>query len=440
MFAALPHLARLVHGNVCSIQKLVKEFREYWSRHTADGEASMTDKTGDMSVTDGDISVTDNNTSVTDNNASVTDNNASVTDADGDVSMTDKKCDTSLIQKDMSMTDKDCDTSVIDKDGDTSMIDKDIDSNKNSDVTSIPTDPSLNASHIGSPDGIDGCVKPVCRYTFSKRQLDKTIRKLGVYEKRTEYRRTCWYVHQHLLEKFSLTDLPIPTEWQWLTRPNVDPTKKKKKLMTPRVRNTSTPVRSNTPTIKQFAVPNMKPIVNPVQKRPQFSAAITSPGGCVVPIVIDDDACSTVAPSIVDAAPPTAPSGEKVISNALSLPYSSTAVLTQLPQVSTSGGRSETVICEDSDNSLILHFSESESGMTDGHTDIAAGQVAFPKFPKPPSSGQIGGKKKEKERVKPRRVMPTLLSMFNSQTQSKGMLNGAKNKPGANVSTPIEID
>ena len=421
----------------------MKEFREYWSRHTAvDGDASTTDKAGDVSMTDkaGDVSMTDKagDMSMTEGDISVTDNNTSVTDADGDVSMTDKECDTSLIHKDMSMTDKDCDTSVIDKDRDVSMIDKDIDSNKNNDVTSIPTDASLNASHIGSPGGADGGVKPVCRYTFSKRQLDKTIRKLGVYEKRAEYGRTCWYVHQHLLEKYSLTDLPIPTQWQWLTRPNVDPTKRKKKLMTPRVRNTSTPVRSSTPTIKQFAVPNMKPIVNPVQKRPQFSAAITSPGGCVGPIVIDDEACSAVAPSVVEAAPP----GEKVASNALSLPYSSTAVLTQLPQVSTSGGRPETTVCEDSDNSLILHFSESESGTTDGHTDTPAGQVAFPKFPKPPSCGKIGGKNKEKERVKPRRVMPTLLSMFDSQTKSQGMLNGAKAKvkPGTTDSTPIEID
>ena len=33
-FPALPHLIRLVHGNILSINKLVLEFREYWHQKT----------------------------------------------------------------------------------------------------------------------------------------------------------------------------------------------------------------------------------------------------------------------------------------------------------------------------------------------------------------------------------------------------------------------
>lgn len=32
VFTAIPDLIRLVHGNVCSIQRLIREFREYWRR------------------------------------------------------------------------------------------------------------------------------------------------------------------------------------------------------------------------------------------------------------------------------------------------------------------------------------------------------------------------------------------------------------------------
>ena len=445
LFTALPHLVKLVHGNICSIQKLIKEFREYWSRHTAaDGDISMTDKAddlsvrekdGDMSVVekDGDVSVTekDGDMCVTekDNNVSVADcsiADMSVTDADGDVSM----------------IDTDADTSVVDKDGDTSMIDKDGD--RDGDVTKeiVTTD----ACHIGSPGGVDSSLNTVCRYTFSKRQLDKTIRKVSMYERRPEYKRCCWYVHQHLLEKYSLTDLPIPTQWQWLTRSNVD--LRKKKVVAPNDRSSSTPVRNSTPTIKRFAVPNMKPIVNPIRKRPQLAATITSPGSCKSPILIDD-ACSslaTVTPSIGEIA--AAPSGEKVVSGTLAVPHELTAVITRLPKVSTPGGHAATPVYEDSDNSLVLHFSESESGTTDGHSDNVADQVAFPKFPMPPSSRKSSWNEtgsKGKDRSKPRRVMPTLITMFGNQTKLVGVTNSTPEKPAISKlagsdSTPIEID
>ena len=418
---------------MCSIQKVIKEFREYWCRHTAaDSDASTTERDGDASTTDKptDVSVIKKHSVDSVANCSV---DVSISDADGDVSMIDNDGDTSVIDKDgdVSMADKDGDTSITEKNGDVSIAEKDDDTSiaekvgdmsvthKDGDSSMVHEDgdTSLMKNKDGdvTSESLSGIKTEGC-YTFSKRQLDKTIRKLAVYERRPQYRRCCWYVHQSVLEKYGLTELPIPTQWHWLTRPNVSP--KKKKVVAPRIRGSSTPVRSNTPTIKQFAVPNMKLTVNPIRKRPQFAAMNV---GSESPIVIDDGVClsSTVSPS-----------GE-VVSDVL------------VPRA--------TVICEDS-NSLVLHFSESESGITDDRSnDAITSKASFPKFTdqsnRRKSSGNTPGNK-GKGKDKARRVMPTLLSMFGSQTKTVATTNSTTKQsttsnlpplPGSD-SAPIEID
>ncbi|XP_063955951.1 chromatin assembly factor 1 subunit A-like [Lytechinus pictus] len=51
-------------------------------------------------------------------------------------------------------------------------------------------------------------------HVISKRQLDLKIISIAVRERRPQhFKRICWYVHDHILEKYNLTDLPVPTAW-----------------------------------------------------------------------------------------------------------------------------------------------------------------------------------------------------------------------------------
>ncbi|XP_038066952.1 chromatin assembly factor 1 subunit A-like [Patiria miniata] len=55
--------------------------------------------------------------------------------------------------------------------------------------------------------------------SISKRQLMITINDIAVREKRPQFPRTCWYVHQRVLEKYNQQNLPIPCQWQNITKP-----------------------------------------------------------------------------------------------------------------------------------------------------------------------------------------------------------------------------
>uniref|UniRef100_A0A3Q3KCP8 Chromatin assembly factor 1 subunit p150 C-terminal domain-containing protein n=1 Tax=Monopterus albus TaxID=43700 RepID=A0A3Q3KCP8_MONAL len=48
-------------------------------------------------------------------------------------------------------------------------------------------------------------------------QLKRLIRTSAVYEKRSTYRRCCWYVHPEVLSCFGLEALPVPCQWTYLT-------------------------------------------------------------------------------------------------------------------------------------------------------------------------------------------------------------------------------
>ncbi len=95
---------------------------------------------------------------------------------------------------------------------------------------------------------------------ISKRQLEMKIRSIAVYERR-EYSRHCWYVNDKVLEEYKLTDLPVPTDWVWLTRPNNNAEKDGKSgtpksgRETPKLKSGSTtPPPPPVPSIKQFTV------------------------------------------------------------------------------------------------------------------------------------------------------------------------------------------
>ncbi|XP_076133901.1 chromatin assembly factor 1 subunit A [Alosa pseudoharengus] len=47
--------------------------------------------------------------------------------------------------------------------------------------------------------------------------LKRLIKESAVYEKRSCFRRCCWYVHADILARFSLESLPVPCQWNYLT-------------------------------------------------------------------------------------------------------------------------------------------------------------------------------------------------------------------------------
>ncbi|CAJ1060187.1 chromatin assembly factor 1 subunit A [Xyrichtys novacula] len=48
-------------------------------------------------------------------------------------------------------------------------------------------------------------------------QVKRLIKNNAVYEKRSTYRRCCWYVHPEVLSRFGQEALPVPCQWTYLT-------------------------------------------------------------------------------------------------------------------------------------------------------------------------------------------------------------------------------
>ncbi|XP_078054273.1 chromatin assembly factor 1 subunit A isoform X2 [Mustelus asterias] len=74
-----------------------------------------------------------------------------------------------------------------------------------------------------SPLGPDACrpeTLAVDEYLTipSKAKLQRLISENGVHEKRTAFRLKCWYVHEEVLKKFRMENLPVPGQWNYLTQ------------------------------------------------------------------------------------------------------------------------------------------------------------------------------------------------------------------------------
>ena len=164
----MPHLIRLVHGNTLGIQGLTREFREFWRLHPADGSDPTTTPASTQANSGRDTPSTDRPRSVSPLPGSPL----------------------------VSSTTPARSPSVVDS--------------STSGGPATTGDPSSTNSTPDEPKEIE--------HTISKRQLDKTISSIGVREKRLErYARICWYVHAAVLEKYGLSDLPVPCQWQHRT-------------------------------------------------------------------------------------------------------------------------------------------------------------------------------------------------------------------------------
>ena len=80
-------------------------------------------------------------------------------------------------------------------------------------------------------------------WCISKRQFEKKVREIAVYEKVGE-NKPAWLVKKDILDQYNSTGLPIPTEWQWIT--------KKKKVDISPVAIKTTPTTPSALSIKQF--------------------------------------------------------------------------------------------------------------------------------------------------------------------------------------------
>lgn len=54
-------------------------------------------------------------------------------------------------------------------------------------------------------------------FYFIRIQVKRLMKDNAVYEKRSTYRRCCWYVHTEVLARFGQEALPVPCQWTYLT-------------------------------------------------------------------------------------------------------------------------------------------------------------------------------------------------------------------------------
>uniref|UniRef100_A0A8C2JVP3 Chromatin assembly factor 1, subunit A (p150) n=1 Tax=Cyprinus carpio TaxID=7962 RepID=A0A8C2JVP3_CYPCA len=66
------------------------------------------------------------------------------------------------------------------------------------------------SSSTESPQNLNDNVPP-------RIQIRRIIKEHAVYEKRSTYRRCCWYVHPEVLARHSQEALPVPCQWTYLT-------------------------------------------------------------------------------------------------------------------------------------------------------------------------------------------------------------------------------
>lgn len=99
-------------------------------------------------------------------------------------------------------------------------------------------------------------------FSISKRQLEIKITSIATREKRDSYKKICWYVNDSVLEQYSLTDLPVPSAWEFITQPRKTPVKPKPE------ESSNSGCKTPTVSITQFARP-----MSPSAIQAQFAAA-----------------------------------------------------------------------------------------------------------------------------------------------------------------------
>ncbi|XP_060890837.1 chromatin assembly factor 1 subunit A [Labrus mixtus] len=73
-----------------------------------------------------------------------------------------------------------------------------------------------SSSTSSSPPALSSPPSPAERVP-TRIHVKRIIKSNAVYEKRSTYRRCCWYVHTEVLSRFGLEALPVPCQWTYLT-------------------------------------------------------------------------------------------------------------------------------------------------------------------------------------------------------------------------------
>lgn len=74
----------------------------------------------------------------------------------------------------------------------------------------------------------------------SRLKLRRLIKNSAVYEKRSVYKRCCWYVHTEVLSQFGQEALPVPCQWTYLTTGAKEETREESQAATGSVGNSPT--------------------------------------------------------------------------------------------------------------------------------------------------------------------------------------------------------
>eukprot|EP00058_Branchiostoma_floridae_P016562 XP_002602050.1 hypothetical protein BRAFLDRAFT_94449 [Branchiostoma floridae] len=186
---AFPDLIRLMHGNAKGIKSLVREFREFWylkqRGEKSEGSGNKTEDKGESS-------------------AEVAMETTETVPAGTDVEM--KESDSASNQSGSN------ETSGLQTG---SSVPEAV-------VPSPTTVPDRPEAAVPSPAAVPDPAFSQNKYSISKRQLEMTMMAIAVREKRQDYHKTCWYVHQEVQTKYSITDLPFPNKWTYVTKQKSD--------------------------------------------------------------------------------------------------------------------------------------------------------------------------------------------------------------------------
>lgn len=114
-----------------------------------------------------------------------------------------------------------------------------------------PADTSLSLENVHNKSvNIDNDTDET-ECAISKRQLEIKINAIAVREKRSDFKKICWYVNDDVLKLYNCEGLPVPSAWEAITQPTKTPAKPKQEEITAPGSGRKTPV----PSIAQFARP-----------------------------------------------------------------------------------------------------------------------------------------------------------------------------------------
>ncbi|KAK7496888.1 hypothetical protein BaRGS_00011868 [Batillaria attramentaria] len=159
---AIPDLIRLLHGNSFGIKKLIREFRLYWKRKTADPNTSLNESRMDE----------------------------------------EERMDTSC-----------ADTSAVaDHSQEPCVTDEDQKSTANvNEANTAKTEQKESAGESKDDNEADD------NFCISKRQLEIKIMAIASRDKRPGNSKKCWYVHDDVLQQYNMSDLPTDNSWEYIS-------------------------------------------------------------------------------------------------------------------------------------------------------------------------------------------------------------------------------